>query len=212
MGEKMSKERIFIAEDEKAAARDIAASLEGLGYVVAGQADQGDTTLQKVQELQPDLVLMEIRLKGKVSGIEAAQKIHTDLDIPVIFISAHADTLTLQAAMLAQAYGMIFKPFETRELKSNITMALYKHSMARKLRESEERYALAVRAANDGIWDWNLKTNEIYYSTRWKEMLGCKDDEVGTAPNEWFKRVHPDDYKQVQANLVSHLKGLTLSF
>jgi diguanylate cyclase (GGDEF)-like protein/PAS domain S-box-containing protein len=208
----MSKERIFIAEDEKTAARDIAASLEGLGYVVAGQADQGDTTLQKVQELQPDLVLMEIRLKGKISGIEAAQKIHTDLDIPVIFISAHADTLTLQTAMLAQAYGMIFKPFETRELKSNITMALYKHSMARKLRESEERYALAVRAAKDGIWDWNLKTNEIYYSTRWKEMLGCREDEVGTAPDEWFKRVHPDDHQQVQADLVAHLKGLTPHF
>ena len=208
----MSKERIFIAEDEKAVIREITASLEGMGYVVVGQAERGETTIEKVQELQPDLVLMEIRLKGEISGIDAAKQIHTDFDIPVIFISAHTDTLTLQTAVLAQAYSLIFKPFESRELKSSITMALYKHSMARKLRESEERYALAVRAANDGIWDWNLKTNEIYYSIRWKEMLGCKDDEVGTAPNEWFKRVHPDDYKQVQANLVSHLKGLTPHF
>lgn len=208
----MPKEKIFIAEDDGKVARDIAASLEGMGYVIAGQAGQTETAIEQVQELQPDLVLMEVRLRGKISGIDAAQKIHSKLDVPVIFISAHADTLTLQTAMLAQAYGMIFKPFDARELKSQITMALYKHSMARKLRESEERYALAVRAANDGIWDWNLKTNEIYYSGRWKEMLGCREDEVGPTPNEWFKRVHPDDYRQVQADLVAHIKGVTPHF
>jgi diguanylate cyclase (GGDEF)-like protein/PAS domain S-box-containing protein len=208
----MSNEKIFIVEDEGKVTRDIAASLQGMGYVIAGQSDRTETAIEQIKGLQPDLVLMEIRLRGKVSGIDAAQQIHSELDIPVIFISAHADTLTLQTAMLAQAYGMIFKPFDARELKSNITMALYKHSMARKLRESEERYALAVRAANDGIWDWNLKTNEIYYSSRWKEMLGCREDEVGPTSNEWFKRVHPDDYKQVQANLVAHLKGLTPHF
>lgn len=208
----MPKERIFIAEDENAVALDIAASLESLGYIVAGQADRGETTIQKVEELQPDLVLMEISLKGQMNGIEVAKHIHTNFDIPVIFISAHSDTLTLQTAMLAHAYGFMVKPFEGRDLKSNITMALYKHSMTRKLRESEERYVLAVRAANDGIWDWNLKTNEIYYSVRWKEMLGYGENDIGTDPNEWFKLVHPDDQKQVQAGLVSHLKGLTPHF
>jgi diguanylate cyclase (GGDEF)-like protein/PAS domain S-box-containing protein len=69
-----------------------------------------------------------------------------------------------------------------------------------------------VRAANDGIWDWNLKTNEIYYSTRWKEMLGYKENEFGTDPKEWFKLVHSDDQKQVQADLVSHIRGLTPEF
>ncbi|HSO10974.1 MAG TPA: EAL domain-containing protein [Anaerolineales bacterium] len=208
----MSKERIFIAEDERKVASEIATSLEKLGYIVAGQADRGETTIQMVEELNPDLVLMEIRLKGQVNGIEAAKHIHTDFDIPVVFISAHADTLTLQTAMLAHAYGFMIKPFEGRELKSNITMALYKHSMTRKLRESEERYALAVRAANDGIWDWNLKTSEIYYSIRWKEMLGYKENEIGTDPNDWFKLVHPDDQKAVQANLDSHFKGSTSHF
>ena len=208
----MPKERIFIAEDENAVAREIAASLESLGYIVAGKADRGETTIQKVEELQPDLILMEISLKGQMNGIEVAKHIHTNFDIPVIFISAHSDTLTLQTAMLAHAYGFMVKPFEGRDLKSNITMALYKHSMTRKLRESEERYVLAVRAANDGIWDWNLKTNQIYYSTRWKEILGHSENDIGTDPNAWFKLVHPDDQKQIQADLVSHLKGLTPHF
>ena len=75
------------------------------------------------------------------------------------------------------------------------------------LLESEERYAVAVRGANDGIWDWNLKTNELYYSPRWKSMLGYEESEIGTSPDEWFKRVHPDDLIQLKAELDAHLKG-----
>lgn len=208
----MAKESIFIAADDSAMVKQIAAALENMGYVVAGQADRGEVAIQKVEEMRPDLTLMEIRLQGRINGIEAAKRIHDNFGIPVVFVSAHADTLTLKTAILAQAYGLVIQPFEARDLKSNITMALYKHGMERKLRESEERYALAVRAANDGIWDWNLKTNEIYYSARWKEMLGYRENELDSDPNEWFKLIHLEDRKQLQANLVSHLKGLTPHF
>ncbi len=208
----MQKERIVIAEDDTQAASDLSKILVDLEYVVVGIASLGETTVQMVEELKPDLVLIEIRLKGKMGSIEAAKQIHDNMDIPVVFISTQADTMTLQTAMLAQAYGFVLKPFDTRELKSNITMALFKHSMNRKLRESEERYALAVRAANDGIWDWNLQTNEIYYSIRWKEILGFKDDQISNGTDEWFNRIHPDDQRIVQANLVSHLKGTSSHF
>jgi diguanylate cyclase (GGDEF)-like protein/PAS domain S-box-containing protein len=80
------------------------------------------------------------------------------------------------------------------------------------LRESEERYALAVRAANDGLWDWNLKKGQIYYSPRWKQMLGYADDEITDNPNEWFNRVHPDDIAQLRTNISAHIKGLSAHF
>jgi diguanylate cyclase (GGDEF)-like protein/PAS domain S-box-containing protein len=80
------------------------------------------------------------------------------------------------------------------------------------LRESEERYALAVRAANDGLWDWNLKTGEIYFSPRWKHMLGFSDQEISNNPNEWFTRVHPEDIAQLRTNISAHLKGLSAHF
>ncbi|MEO7841814.1 MAG: PAS domain-containing protein, partial [Anaerolineales bacterium] len=80
------------------------------------------------------------------------------------------------------------------------------------LQDSEERYMVAVQGANDGIWDWNLKTNEIYFSPRWKSMLGHSEDEISKHLDEWFKRVHPEDQKQVQSDLVSHLKGYTPHF
>jgi len=80
------------------------------------------------------------------------------------------------------------------------------------LRESEERYAVAVRGANDGIWDWNLKTNELYYSPRWKSMLGYRESEIGTNSDEWFKRIYPDDLIRLKAELDAHLKGDTPLF
>ncbi|MBI3854340.1 MAG: EAL domain-containing protein [Planctomycetes bacterium] len=80
------------------------------------------------------------------------------------------------------------------------------------LRASEERYALAAQSVNDGLWDWNLKTNEVYYSQRWKAMLGHDDGDIGTTPFEWFRRVHPDDLAQVQSLLQDHLEGRTPTF
>lgn len=208
----MPKERIHIVEDESAGAQDIAASLESMGYIVTGQTDRGETAIRQVEELRPDLVLMDIHLQGQMNGIETAAYIHTHFDTPVVFISAHSDTLTMQSAVKAQAYGYLIKPFDERDLRFNIIIALYKHGMERKLRESEERYALAVQAANDGIWDWNLKTNEIYFSYRWKDILGYQADEIGTDPSEWLNRVHPNDKKRVQTELASHVKGLTPLF
>ena len=80
------------------------------------------------------------------------------------------------------------------------------------LRTSEERYALAVQGANDGIWDWDLKTGEVYYSPRWKSMLGFQNGEIGNNPNEWFKRIHPDDIDQTKLDITAHLKGVTSHF
>jgi diguanylate cyclase (GGDEF)-like protein/PAS domain S-box-containing protein len=80
------------------------------------------------------------------------------------------------------------------------------------LRESEERYALAVKGANDGIWDWDLRTNQIHYSSRWKAMLGFQENEVGGTTGEWFNRVHVEDAERLQLDIDSHLKGVTAQF
>ena len=80
------------------------------------------------------------------------------------------------------------------------------------LRESEERYALAARGANDGIWDWDLRSDAVYYSPRWKAMFGYDDDEIGTSPDEWFSRVHLEDLPHVQAEITTHRDGFTDSF
>jgi diguanylate cyclase (GGDEF)-like protein/PAS domain S-box-containing protein len=180
--------------------------------LVVGQADRSDAILQSVKELLPDLVLMEIGLQGQINDLDVGKQIHTGFDIPVIYISAHADANLLEDAVLAQAYGFMIQPFEVHALKSTITIALDKYRTIHKLREREERYELAVHAANDGIWDWNLKTNEIHFSERWKEMLGYTENEIGSNVNEWFRRIHPDDRKQVQSKLITYLRDATPRF
>ena len=80
------------------------------------------------------------------------------------------------------------------------------------LRESEERYTLAIRGANDGLWDWNLETNEIYLSPRWKQILGYEDHEIGNDPGEWFGRIYPDDRPEVKQKIDAHCQGLTAYF
>ena len=74
------------------------------------------------------------------------------------------------------------------------------------LRESEERYALAAQGSNDGIWDWNLRTNKVYYSVRWKQMIGYDNDEIGTTSDDWFKLVHPDDVDNLKNTIIAHVK------
>lgn len=208
----MPDARIFIAEDDEAATRVITTHLERLGFLVVGHTGQSEATLPLIKEILPDLVFMEIGIQGQINGVEVGRQIQNGFDIPVIFISAHTDAIIIEDAMPAQAYGFLDHPFEAHQLKSAITMALDKHQRIRELRESEARYALAARAANDGIWDWNLKTNEIYFSERWKEMLGYREDEIGTDLDEWFNRIHPDDRKQVQTNLATHLRDSTPRF
>lgn len=80
------------------------------------------------------------------------------------------------------------------------------------LRESEERYAIAVQGAKDGLWDWNLRTNQVYFSPRWKSMLGWEEDEIGNSLDEWFNRIHLEDFEGVKEQLVAHLEGLTPDF
>ena len=80
------------------------------------------------------------------------------------------------------------------------------------LRESEERYALAMRGANDGLWDWDMRSNEVYFSSRWKSMLGYGDEDITTRLSEWFSRVHPEDIERLKLDISAHIKGLTPHF
>ena len=125
----MSKKKILIVEDEGIVILHIRKALENLGYTVAGIANYGDDAIVKATEIRPDLVLMDIVLKGVVDGIDAAEKIHAILNIPVIYLTAHADESTLQRAKVTEPFGYIVKPFRERDLQIAIEFALYKSRM-----------------------------------------------------------------------------------
>jgi diguanylate cyclase (GGDEF)-like protein/PAS domain S-box-containing protein len=208
----MDKIRILVVEDERIVSLDIQRRLKNLGYEIVGAAVSGEEAIQKASVHHPDLVLMDIILEGKLDGIAAAETIRRRLAIPVIYLTAHADTYTLERAKITEPFGYILKPFEERELHGHIEIALYKHRMELRLKESEERYMLAVRGANDGLWDWDLPGNSIYFSPRWKAMLGFDEGEIGQHPKEWFSRLHPADSSRVKRQIAAHLKGASPHF
>ncbi len=134
----MSKTNILIVEDESIVAKDIAQSLKKLGYNVLETVNSGEAAVIVADEKKPDLVLMDIMLKGEMSGIDAANFIHEKNNIPVIFLTAYADESTLSKAKISEPYGYIIKPFKEIDLHSNIEMALYKHQKAIELKKERD--------------------------------------------------------------------------
>jgi len=135
--EKKKKTQILVVEDEQIVAADIKMSLIRLGYDVCGIAVSGKEAIKKAAEIRPDLVLMDIVLEGKMDGIEAAEIIRSRLNIPIIYLTAHADNKTIERAKITEPFGYIVKPFEDRELKSIIEIAIYKNKIGNMLKESE---------------------------------------------------------------------------
>ena len=133
----MANAQIMVVEDEGVISKDIQNMLRNLGFSVPAIAFSGEEAIKKAAETHPDLVLMDIVLEGKMDGVEAAEQIRDRFDIPVVYLTAYADDNTLQRAKVTEPYGYILKPFEERELHTAIEIALYKHRMERKLRESE---------------------------------------------------------------------------
>lgn len=123
----MEKLNIFIVEDESIVAKDIQNNLIKLGYNVLGIANNGKDAIEQIKETNPDVVLMDIMIKGDLTGIEVAEQIRKDISVPVIFLTAYADESTLSRAKVTEPYGYILKPFKEIDLHSTIEMAVYKH-------------------------------------------------------------------------------------
>jgi two-component system, response regulator PdtaR len=140
----VANEKILVVEDEGIVLLHIKRTLESLGYVVAGTAASGEEAIMKAMSDRPDLVMMDIILKGEVDGIDAAEKIRSLFHIPVIYLTAHADESTLQRARVTEPFGYIVKPFRERDLHIAIQFALYKAKM------EDERNAL-IRQLQDAL-------------------------------------------------------------
>jgi PAS domain S-box-containing protein len=142
---------ILIVEDSFIVAYHLRTTLESEGYNVLGTQDSGEGALAFLEQQQPDLVLMDIMLSGSMDGIETARQIKIKYNLPIIYITALTDKNTIQRAKITEPYGYLTKPFEDREIFTVIEMALYKHDIESKLRQSEEKFFSTVRSISDAI-------------------------------------------------------------
>ena len=206
----MAKTNVLVVEDESIVSKDIQYSLKKLGYNVVGSSATGEKAIELALELKPDIVLMDIMLKGEMTGIEAADQIRSAINIPVIFLTAYADEGTLAKAKVTEPYGYIIKPFKEIDIHTSIEMALYKHQKVTEVRK--ERDLLYSLVENKDVSDFifvksnsrlvKLKTADIYFvealkdyvvinalSTRYTIHSTMKDIER-KLPQDEFVRVH----------------------
>lgn len=147
----MKGAQILVVEDERIVAEDIRDILGRFGYEVAGVASSGSEAMQKTAHTHPDLVLMDIMLRGSFDGVHAAEQMRTIFNIPVVYLTAHADKNTLERAVRTGPFGYLVKPFDEKELHSTIQVALHKHAMEQRRNEKEGQWAKTLRSIGEPV-------------------------------------------------------------
>ena len=175
-------------------------------YEVEGAAE-GQEALSLINTRCFDLVVLDIEMPG-LNGLEVLTQIRAtrnQTDLPVIMLTARSHGPDIVEAFNLGANDYLTKPIDCPVALARISTHLSHKRVVESLRESQERYTLAVNGANDGLWDWNLATNEVYWSPRWKAMLGYEDSEIGIRPDEWLDRLHQDDWTSVRQAIAEHI-------
>ncbi len=206
----MQNKTIMIVEDDRIVAEGTKRSLIKLGYNVSGIASYGEKAFEKAKECHPDLVLMDIMLKGGVNGTVATYQIQTQLNIPVVYLTAYTDKELLNRAKKTEPFGYIVKPYEERELNTAIEIALYKHKMETKLKESEAYLYTTLRSIADAVITFNIQCGVTFMNTAAQNLTEWDISEAAGKPvTDIFNIINEqtrDDVEIPVANIL--FKGL----
>lgn len=201
---------ILVVEDESIVRKDIERSLIKLGYQVVAQADNGEKAIELARSTKPDIALMDIQIKGDMTGIETAEIIKGELDIPVIYLTAFADDTTLSKAKLTEPHGYILKPFKEIDLHTTIEMAIHKHSKEREVKVENELLKSLTNFKSDAEYLFikhnsrlvKVNAADIYYVEALKDYMqivtadmryiihATMKDMEKKLPKSVFQRIH----------------------
>lgn len=204
----MAQATILVVEDETIVAKDLQCTLVRLGYKVPATATSGEEAVRKAEEIQPDLVLMDIVLKGPMDGVETARKLHARVDVPVVYLTAYADDHTLQRVKETAPAGYLLKPFQPSELRPTIEMALHRASLERQVRESLCWLATTVRCVEDGVVTTNGDGRVTYLNPAAETLTGWDSQEaIGQAldtvlPRDERKPSGPEPEDVIQVSRI----------
>jgi len=213
----MTKLKILVVEDESIVAKDIQNSLKKLGYIVPTVVASGEKAIEEVEQSRPDLVLMDIMLKGEITGIEAANTIRDRYEVPVIFLTAYADDNTLSKAKLAEPYGYIIKPFKEKELQTTIEMAVYKHEKDSQVKRERDLFHSIVenKESKDSIFvraDYRLnkiKFEDVYFVEALKDYVVINTSDniytTHTTMKEMMRILPVKDFVRVHRSFIVRL-------
>jgi diguanylate cyclase (GGDEF)-like protein/PAS domain S-box-containing protein len=205
--------RLLIVDDNEMNRDMLARRLTRKGYVI-GLAENAKGLLERVKQDAVDLVLLDIEMP-EVSGLDALKTLrqhYSPAELPIIMVTAKTQSDDIVTALDLGANDYLTKPIDFPVAVARIGTQLSHKQAQEALKESEERYALAARGSNDGLWDWSVSTSVVHFSPRWKSMLGYQESQIGDRLEEWFDRIHDTDRERVKEEMAAHQKGLTPHF
>jgi len=173
----MSSTRILVIEDESIVAKDLQHTLIKLGYDVPVTASNAETAFMRLDEVNPDLVFLDVKLKGDIDGIQIAEKIRDHYEIPVIFLTSFVDKETLDRAKVTEPYGYLVKPFNEPDLRSTVEMALYKFAKDQETRNEKERFENALTNLDDAIITLDTDFRISFLNPKAEELIGKSLDQ-----------------------------------
>ncbi len=200
----MSK-KVLIVEDDKITAEDIKQILESLKYEVCGVISSGEEAIKQAEKFKPDVVIIDIILKGKINGIEAAKIISSNLDIPTVYLTPYDGDSTLEQAELRAPFGYVVKPFTERDLQIAIEIALYRAKMERKLKEQKEWFSTVLRNIGEGVICTNIDGNIIFMNLVAENLTGWKQEEALGLPLERVFCIIKEDNGEIVENIVQKI-------
>ena len=210
MSEKAKPISILIVEDERIVARDLNFLLQDLGYVVAGITDNGEEAIQRVSVTRPNLVLMDIHLKGDMDGVEAAQRIRTQFGTPVVFLTAHYDEESVIRAKTTYPLGYITKPFDRRDLNITVQVALHKYVLDQKIRNEAQWFSTLLHSLGDGIIVTDVDGYISLLNPVAEQLTGWSSEEaVGLSASHVFKIINERTRKPVESPIDKALESRT---
>lgn len=214
----MSKINVLVVEDESIVSKDIQHSLKKLGYNVVGASSTGEKAIELAGEERPDIILMDIMLKGDMNGIEAAERIKDLYSIPIVFLTAYADESTLSKAKITEPYGYILKPFKEIDLHTTIEMAVYKHGKEQEMvKERDLLFSLVENKEGSGDYIFvksnsklvKLNNSDIYYIEALKDYVVIHTDKVRYTIHSTMKdianKLSKDEFLRVHRSYIVRL-------
>lgn len=174
----MEKIKVLVVEDELIIATNLQQRLIRLGYNVPAIATTGEEAVNKARDLRPDVILMDIRLGGRIDGIDAADQVRALYKIPIVYLTAYADAETLGRAKITEPYGYIIKPVEDRELQSNIEIAVYKHRMETQLHQYRHQLNNIINNGSNLIFSIDRSRRLFLWNQAMEQATGLKQKEV----------------------------------
>ncbi|HDH53544.1 MAG TPA: PAS domain-containing protein [Nitrospirae bacterium] len=204
----MGKTKILVVEDEAGIAKDLQRRLEQMGYDAPCIAASGEEAVNRVSEHKPDVVLMNVLLAGAMDGIEAADRIHSTNDIPIIYLTENADEEILERAKITEPFGYLIKPVSDRELHSNIEITIYKHRTDRKLIEKEKWHSTVLSSIGDAVIITDTEGNIRFMNPAAESLTGWGNHETAGKPaKDVFNIVNEETGGEVENPVQKVLKS-----